>query len=88
MGEELVEDALDASRRALRGVQGVIPARLVNVEEVQVLGGGLQALVTVELPDGGASWQFVLSPEDTREAARRLGPIGDHAKSGLFVAGG
>lgn len=82
---------LDASRRALRGVQGVIPVRLVNVEQVQAVVAGVpgwQALVTVELPDQKASWQFVLSPEDAAEAARRLGPIGDHARSGLFVAGG
>lgn len=85
--QEIVASALEDVRRGTKGWQGVIPVRLVNVESVDLLGTGVHALVTVELPDGAASWQFVLSPEDAREAARRLAPIGDHARSGLFVVG-
>ena len=83
--QELVDDALDESRRKVRGWNGTIPVRLVIVEQVQTVGAGMQALVTVELPDGSASWSFVMSPDDARAAAQRLGPIGDHAGSGLFV---
>lgn len=89
-GEEIVADALDESRRAASGWEGVIPMRLVNVEQHRVMVGGrveMQAVVTFDAIGRDKSLQVSISPEDAAAAARMLAPIGDHAWSGLFVVG-
>lgn len=52
LGGELVHDMIEDARSGMRGWQGVVPARFVNAEPVQVLGGGSQVLLTFDLPEG------------------------------------
>lgn len=83
--DEVIADTIGDVRRRGQAWRGTIPVRLVSVEQVRTMGAGMQALVTLDTLDREDSYSFVISPEDAREAARRLAPIGE-AGSGLFVA--
>lgn len=82
---EILADAQADVRRRAEGWRGTRPVRLVNIEQVQVMGGGMQALVTFQGLDCDERFAVTLSPEDARAAARMLSPIGEHAESGIFV---
>lgn len=83
LGGEIVHDAITDTQHAFKGARGVRPAKIVGVEQVQVLGGGHQVLVTIETPEGREALTF--EAENVAPAARRIAELAGDAERGLFV---
>jgi len=82
---ELVEDAIDTTQRTMKGAHGVQPAHVLNIEQVSVLGGGHQVMVSLQTPEGVRA--YVLQAADADGAGVRLRECAASAGRGLFVVG-
>lgn len=81
---EIIEDAIDHTRRTMRQARGGEPAQLVHVEQVQTLGG-LRAMLVLDTPEGRRG--FLLSADDAAAAAVRLHDVAAGARRSLFLPG-
>lgn len=85
LGGEMVADAIEESQRTLRNSRGVQPATIINIEQVQLVGGGHQVLLTIDTPHGPQA--FAIPADQARPAGQRMHELAGDAARGLFVIG-